>query len=285
MQRKRSPHQNGFTLIELLVVIAIIAILTAILFPLFAQAREKARESACMSNLKQIGLAYVQYYQDYDETTINAVYNGNRPAPFHAPPYQYGISPGAILYPYIKSVQVWRCPSDSLSHPANVDSYLDQANDDTCYGCYGGLENVSYTYNFYFMELSTPGAAESDANGNCAQVPLPISKLQTPSSDAVFLESWGNGGGSNEWMFDGGSQLAGRVTGSLQFSNAPAGTSPQLGVVGHQNGGNALYADGHVKWFPTGCLMAQINLEMSYNSSNQARMQRPFGALATMFHE
>src|ERR1043165_533038 len=60
-------HRRGFTLIELLVVIAIIAILAAILFPVFAQAREKARQAACMSNLRQIGLAFAQYVQDYDE--------------------------------------------------------------------------------------------------------------------------------------------------------------------------------------------------------------------------
>jgi prepilin-type N-terminal cleavage/methylation domain-containing protein len=60
-------EKNGFTLIELLVVIAIIAILAAILFPVFAQAREKARATACMSNIKQLGLATVQYVQDYDE--------------------------------------------------------------------------------------------------------------------------------------------------------------------------------------------------------------------------
>lgn len=69
--------RSGFTLIELLVVIAIIAILAAILFPVFAQAREKARQAACLSGLKQIGLAFAQYVQDYDETTPQIWYGPN----------------------------------------------------------------------------------------------------------------------------------------------------------------------------------------------------------------
>src|SRR6478672_5991246 len=68
--------QNGFTLIELLVVIAIIAILAAILFPVFARAREKARQTSCLSNLKQIGLAFLMYNQDYDETIRKAMIGG-----------------------------------------------------------------------------------------------------------------------------------------------------------------------------------------------------------------
>ncbi|MEN6549013.1 MAG: DUF1559 domain-containing protein [Armatimonadia bacterium] len=92
--------RKGFTLIELLVVIAIIAILAAILFPVFAKAREKARQSSCLSNVKQLCLAIMQYTQDYDETYTPA----------------YCVNPSVtwpyLLQPYIKNTQVLSCPSD-----------------------------------------------------------------------------------------------------------------------------------------------------------------------------
>src|SRR5579862_2997773 len=95
-QKRGSGH--GFTLIELLVVIAIIAILAAILFPVFAQAREKARQASCQSNLKQLGLAFLMYAEDYDETLL-------APGNFH---FIYQDSNGqftgqSALEPYIKN--------------------------------------------------------------------------------------------------------------------------------------------------------------------------------------
>ena len=93
--------RKGFTLIELLVVIAIIAILAAILFPVFAKAREKARQSSCLSNAKQLGLALMQYCQDYDEQLPYSFYE--TPDPVH-----YGVQK---LSPYMKSEQIWACPS------------------------------------------------------------------------------------------------------------------------------------------------------------------------------
>lgn len=91
------PHSRGFTLIELLVVIAIIAILAAILFPVFARARENARKSTCQSNLKQIGTAFLQYAQDYDERF--PVYN------------QSGVGAFVVASPYLKNTDVLVCPS------------------------------------------------------------------------------------------------------------------------------------------------------------------------------
>jgi len=100
--------RQGFTLIELLVVIAIIAILAAILFPVFAKAREKARQSSCSSNLKQIGLAMMQYRQDYDETTPWHVNGAAWTTGIDSTSYW-----GVFYTPYTKSQQIFRCPSAS----------------------------------------------------------------------------------------------------------------------------------------------------------------------------
>jgi prepilin-type N-terminal cleavage/methylation domain-containing protein/prepilin-type processing-associated H-X9-DG protein len=97
--------RRGFTLIELLVVIAIIAILAAILFPVFARAREKARQASCLSNVKQLALAEMQYCQDYDEMTSPY---GDHYCPTGSCRHWYD-----TMVPYIKNTQVLRCPSCS----------------------------------------------------------------------------------------------------------------------------------------------------------------------------
>jgi prepilin-type N-terminal cleavage/methylation domain-containing protein/prepilin-type processing-associated H-X9-DG protein len=97
-------RHRGFTLIELLVVIAIIVILAAILFPVFARARENARRASCQSNLKQIGLGFMQYTQDYDEQMpLQNAWSGTNPSPHQA------------VQPYIKSAQIFDCPSNTIT--------------------------------------------------------------------------------------------------------------------------------------------------------------------------
>ena len=102
--------RKGFTLIELLVVIAIIAILAAILFPVFARAREKARQASCTSNVKQLILGILMYTQDYDEMLPQSINNA-----YLVPGYTnqnrcwWG---SAITGPYVKNTQIYRCPSD-----------------------------------------------------------------------------------------------------------------------------------------------------------------------------
>src|SRR5450432_2610624 len=96
--KRRDAKFRAFTLIELLVVIAIIAILAAILFPVFARARENARRASCQSNLKQLGLGFLQYAQDYDERyPAGQQYGGNT--------ITTGIGWGGSIYPYVKSSQ------------------------------------------------------------------------------------------------------------------------------------------------------------------------------------
>ena len=105
--------RKGFTLIELLVVIAIIAILAAILFPVFARAREKARQTSCLNNVKQMALAVHMYVQDYDDTLLFAgMYMPESvPRPWSGSSSTYCYWPD-LLYPYVKNKQVFYCPSD-----------------------------------------------------------------------------------------------------------------------------------------------------------------------------
>ncbi len=141
-----SIGRKGFTLIELLVVIAIISILAAILFPVFARARENTRRASCQSNLKQIGMAFIQYSQDYDE---------RMPASFHTYPgpgmytYPNGTPSTAsarpwfsMIYDYLKNYQVYSCPSASPGLRYD-----------------GGYEITTfpYSYNYYSPVLSGLG--------------------------------------------------------------------------------------------------------------------------------
>jgi prepilin-type N-terminal cleavage/methylation domain-containing protein/prepilin-type processing-associated H-X9-DG protein len=154
MKSQKLSIRHGFTLIELLVVIAIIAILAAILFPVFAKAREKARQISCVSNLKQIGLAMAQYSQDYDEITTPRINGG-------------GIPFEDLLVPYIKSTGVYVCPSN----PRNQD--------EDCPQClpagFTSVQRVSYGAN-------TAGGF-SDLNGR------PLSFIQAPAQVIGLVES------------------------------------------------------------------------------------------------
>ena len=113
-------RKTGFTLIELLVVIAIIAILAAILFPVFAQARAKARGIACLSNVKQVGTAFAMYVQDYDETTPSMWGRSGSCQPSGlncSQEWWFG------LFPYIKNVDLLYCPERTDGGPDDYNAY------------------------------------------------------------------------------------------------------------------------------------------------------------------
>ena len=178
---RRTERRSAFTLIELLVVIAIIAILAAILFPVFAQAREKARQASCASNMKQLGLAFIQYYTDYDETW---------PSPYHM---SFTDAAGnSALEPYIKNRSkneasgVWVCPSTPIKPPAPTTSYLSNAR--------------SYTMNEF---LVNPGrTCDPGFSAGCG----PIVQINDPDSyyprvGEPLTKSWRSGAATDKPLY------------------------------------------------------------------------------------
>lgn len=245
-------REFGFTLIELLVVIAIIAILAAILFPVFARARENARRASCQSNLKQIGLGLLQYAQDYDEsnpavnvdvkTGINGGGSGSIPIEVQ-------------LNPYIKSYELWKCPSDT-SNPTWVpksDLY-----DGNFSG--GNARARSYSMNYRIATASGTGYAtgsggkeDNDTGISNWQGASSIAEIQSPATTIAFSESFPYGeaigrqwagwvSGCDNWRVAGRKPGQDYGTGCSEFSDASKVPSP-----GHFNRGNYLFADGHVK--------------------------------------
>lgn len=171
-------NRKGFTLIELLVVIAIISILAAILFPVFAQAREKARATACINNEKQIGTAIVQYTQDYDEMLPPAYWSFGKSDPNNSSLYVYDLFPW-FVQPYIKTYSVWACPSDS-----NPESLALQASSFSplCQGA----PIVTYTVN----EALFPRSGETDsAFPQFSYHMVSLSQLGSPSSVIAIAET------------------------------------------------------------------------------------------------
>ena len=249
----RLKAQKGFTLIELLVVIAIIAILAAILFPVFAQAREKARGISCVSNMKQIGLGLSMYTQDNDETL---------PAAFAAVQAINGGGINVIPYdqqilPYIKNDQVFTCPSDPLVHDSGGNGAYWDGN------YFLKKRNRSYGY---VGQINTNQANGGDGNTGMSAWGTgdSLSKIENPSDTIAITESWAANGGTSDssmgspWgaLFTGCDtwKLAGRnVPPQGAGDNAPSGcqgqytTATMVPMKGHMNSGNYVFADGHVK--------------------------------------
>ena len=237
---KAQTNFTGFTLIELLVVMAIISILAAILFPAFSSAREKARQTACVSNLNQLGLGVAQYENDYDDclpgcadgpTGVNQVGGW-----VYETAYGDGVTTSSTfdvtkgsLYPYVKATGVYICIDDTKGQSESSGTGL------------------SYSINSCAMQ----GQTYKTINHVTVCPGLPLSVFQTTTDTALFLEEAAgqstingnltcvNGGNGTT---DDGYFIANGLGDTSHFTNCFS--------FRHSIGSNVLYIDGHVKWVP-----------------------------------
>jgi prepilin-type N-terminal cleavage/methylation domain-containing protein/prepilin-type processing-associated H-X9-DG protein len=248
---------KAFTLIELLVVIAIIAILAAILFPVFAQAREKARQASCTSNEKQIALGILMYVQDYDETF--PIYWYNELSTATDPPFTPEITSGTFgwneaIYPYIKNIQLFRCPSSPRARTLTVgaDGSTFGSDDSAPTGASGYAINSRLAGNNATLDHTqnprSPGSALAELE--FAAATILITEASSNCSDGCASSD------ENEWGWEG------RHVDKLYGDGWDYGTSPNAAYISngkpplqrHNGGANYAFSDGHVKFLNAGAM-------------------------------
>lgn len=239
----RLVKRSAFTLIELLVVIAIIAILAAILFPVFAQAREKARQTTCASNQKQIGLAFTQYSQDFDETLPDVDIPGN--------PSTAGGPWDRLIRPYtsitvtagntgqneaqaIARAAIFFCPSDFISRadPGDGRQYTPRSYQYVrARGCAGAIANTAR------------GVAQPGIGG------LPIARIGQPAGTLLMVELPSSSSTTQNQFAPSADRPSGGFPGCGSQDSGGAPTRYiGIGKTNHNGGWNYLFVDGHVKW-------------------------------------
>jgi prepilin-type N-terminal cleavage/methylation domain-containing protein/prepilin-type processing-associated H-X9-DG protein len=264
--------RRAFTLIELLVVIAIIAILAAILFPVFAQAREKARQTSCLSNIKQIGTAMMMYVQDYDETYPRAQYcviptlvpgapaTSNTTCTFASTATGQVTGGGQLmnhfkwyswLYPYTKNVQIFFCPS--------------RKTDDQTWNLGGQIANG------YALNLSVTGFAAgafdnpSFQGGSIAGIPRPADQMLAVEMFRSTIPAVVATTTSISWPHATRERWSTLLTvGVPAQSITPRDTAP------HNEGMNMMYCDGHAKWMKATNFLAACPPAASYTAAGNA---------------
>ncbi|BCM91029.1 hypothetical protein IAD21_02893 [Abditibacteriota bacterium] len=203
---------KGFTLIELLVVIAIIAILAAILFPVFARARENARKASCMSNMKQIGLGIMQYTQDYDERFPMRYYGGSGAT-------QEANTWRRVIYPYVKSTQLFSCPSNT-----NNATRADDSTDANVSAAGLPTDAPRFMRSYAINGANSFGGTPPSEYNRAANLAEMVS-----SAEIVLVAEMSQGRG---------------FTGDIALSEWG---DPNYAFKGHMGTSNFLFCDGHVK--------------------------------------
>jgi len=215
LNKTTDKKRGGFTLIELLVVIAIIAILAAILFPVFAKAREKARQTACLSNLNQLGKSLMMYVQDNNETMPTAYYGADG-GPSDPTTNRYKWEDA--IYPYVKSVAVFSC-SDDNGIDGGTGKYVFYKNltgpDDTHYGSYA--INAAYR-NRFIQSDPDQGPAVVDSFHNPTELPQKLAKVSSPAT-TIWV---GEGNDSYQFSNQGLGTLPAGIAGSTENTTADA---------------------------------------------------------------
>jgi len=225
--------KRGFTLIELLVVIAIIAILAAILFPVFARSREKARQACCLSNVKQLALGTLMYVQDYDET------------------YPYWdrwldatvmpLAPPAAVFPYVKNVHIFLCPSGQGVPTNNPQPGWSTYGRASVPYAFPGPVSYGYAWNGWIMSRSHNGGA-----------PVKESRITRPA-ETLLLGDSAHMCGDESGMFVWANVCCDGDGAPLDGVNTDDGSACR-----HNGGENHAFCDGHGKWNNTRNTFGQI---------------------------
>ena len=281
--------RRAFTLIELLVVIAIIAILAAILFPVFAQAREKARQTACLSNTKQIGTAMMMYIQDYDELYPRAQYcmmpslvpgapaTSNTTCTFASNSAGQVTGGGQLmnhfkwyawLQPYTKNIQIFFCPS--------------RKTDDVTWNRGAQIANA-YALNLSVTGFSAPSSVNalrtnpSFMGGSIAGIARPAELMLTTEMfrstvPAVVQVGAVNGSDGVAWPHANRERWATLLNVGVPAQNiTPRDTAP------HSEGMNIIYCDGHAKWMKSTQFLSLCPPVASYNPYTVSAITRSSG--------
>lgn len=244
----RPARRGGFTLIELLVVIAIIAILAAILFPVFAQAREAARKTTCISNCKQLGLGFMMYVQDYDEqfpfVTCGDSYTGG------CATWIRGSLPWTLtVQPYIKNFGLYTCPSDPdkacFSKPDNLGGYGQMLTFVNWPGAVPGMQPAELARIFPLSYATNYFLSRSSLGGGAASGTINLAEIQAPAK-LMLLSEYGKG--TAPW--------SSTVYGTYYMVPGYNAASRWVASKRHQKGRIFAFCDGHAKYVPdiTGAL-------------------------------